>query len=170
MLEKILIAYYSWSGNTRSIAGKIREITGGDIIEIVPAVPYPDDYTGVVNQAKKEISEGFRPELETFTGSIDDYSRIFIGSPNWWNTVAPPVAGFLGKHDLTGKTIFPFCTHGGGGQGKIAVDIARLCPDAYVSDCMSINGSGSGAEIKSLSEWLLRNTAISKPKVQDYKR
>ncbi len=121
MLEKILIVYYSWSGNTRSVAEKIREITGGDIIEIVPALPYPEDYNEVVNQAKKEIREGFRPELETIIGRVDEYSRIFIGSPNWWNTVAPPVASFLAEHDLTGKTIFPFCTHGGGGREKSPV-------------------------------------------------
>ena len=160
MAENILVAYYSWSGNTRRIAEMIHEMTGCDIIEIHPQVPYPDDYNEVVNQAKKEIKDGFRPALKPSIGNIDAYNRIFVGSPNWLNTIAPPVATFLAEHDFTGKLIIPFCTHGGGGQGSIVNAITRLCPHSTISDCMEIYGSGSGINRSTLSAWL-KNAGIA---------
>lgn len=161
MSENILIAYYSWSGNTRKVAERIHEITGGTMIGISPEEPYPEDYNKVVDQAKKEIRNGFRPVLKSSIDNIDKYSKIFIGSPNWWKTIAPPVASFLSEHDFTGKTILPFCTHGGGGQGNIRNDIARLCPGSLVSECIEIYGSQSEIDLRILSEWL-KNAGISK--------
>jgi len=160
MSENILIAYYSWSGNTRKIAEMIHEMAGGEIIEICPKVPYPDEYNKVVNQAKKEIRDGFRPALKPFIGNIDTYNRIFVGSPNWWNTIAPPVASFLEEHDFTGKIIIPFCTHGGGGPGSIVNAITRLCPYSTVSDCMEFHGSGSSINRSTLSAWI-KNAEIA---------
>lgn len=162
MSKNILIAYYSWSGNTRKVAEKIHEITGGTIHEISPRAPYPGDYNEVVNQAKKEISNGFRPALKSSIGNIDAYGRIFIGSPNWWSTIAPPVATFLDEHDFKGMLIFPFCTHGGGGQGSIVNAIAGLCPNSTVSDCLEIYGSGAGMNLNTISEWLNSNAEILK--------
>ena len=40
------------------------------------------------------------------------YDVIFVGSPNWWGTIAPPVMTFLTSADFSGKTIAPFVTHG----------------------------------------------------------
>lgn len=158
MSDSILIAYYSWSGNTRNLAQKIHQITGGTIIEINPQVPYPGDYSMTVNQAKKEIRNGFRPAIDSSLDNIDAYNKIFIGSPNWCNTMAPPVAAFLAQHDFTGKTILPFCTHGGGGQGRIKNDIAGLCPDSIVTECLEMYGSRIDHRI--LSQWL-KNTETS---------
>lgn len=154
MSEKRLTVYYSWSGNTRKTAEMIHEMAGGEIIEICPRVPYPREYSRVLNQVKTEIKNGFRPELEPSIGSIEPYSSIFVGSPNWWNTIAPPVASFLKEHDFTGKRLLPFCTHGGGGGGRMADTIAELCPSAAVLDCMEFYGSGSGPDRSVLTEWI----------------
>ncbi|HOQ51880.1 MAG TPA: flavodoxin, partial [Candidatus Atribacteria bacterium] len=119
MRGNILIAYYSRSGNTRKLAQLIHQKVGGTVHEIQPEIPYPASYNATVEQAKKEIQAGFRPPLKTKIEHIEAYDTIFLGSPNWWSTIAPPVATFLEENDLSGKTIIPFCTHGGGGRGRI---------------------------------------------------
>jgi flavodoxin len=152
--QNILIAYYSRSANTRTIAKLIHGEVGGTIFEIQPERPYPVDYNTVVDQAKKEIQAGYRPGLKSKIDNIEVYDTLFIGSPNWWSTIAPPVASFLTEYGLSGKTIVPFCTHGGGGQARVLQDIARLCPGSKVLPGFDIYGDGgSGAKAK-VSSWL----------------
>jgi len=113
--DKDLIVYYSWSGNTAKIARLIERKIGGNLIEIEIEDAYPSSYNDVVEQAKKEIRKGYKPSIKTEIYNIESYNRIFIGSPNWWSTIAPPVATFLSKYDLSEKTVLPFLT------------ISRLC-------------------------------------------
>ena len=138
--KKVLVVYYSWSGNTREIASRIQKATGGDIVEIQPTVPYPSDYDTVVKQAKQEIESGYKPAVKTKIDKIKSYDVIFVGSPIWWGTIAPPVATFLSEHDLSGKTVVPFVTHGGGGQGRSFDDIAKLCPQSTVLNGIAFSG------------------------------
>ena len=134
--KKVLITYYSHSGNTKNIAEKIREITGGDLFEIKTSHEYPKNFTDIVNQAKKEKEAGFMPEL-TENIDISPYDTIFIGSPVWWYTFATPVRTFLSENDFSGKIIKPFCTHGGGGASMMFSDITKLCSDADVKEGFS---------------------------------
>ena len=113
---KILIAYYSWSGHTKKVAEAIQNEIGGDLFEIQPETAYSDDYKTVVDQAKKEINEGYRPALKNNVANIAQYDIVFIGSPNWWGTIAPVVSTFVEQNDLSGKTVVPFITHGSGGE------------------------------------------------------
>jgi flavodoxin len=154
MAEHILIAYYSRSGNTRTIANLIHQEVGGTIHEIQPEVPYPNSYNAVVDQAKKEIQAGYKPALQSTLDHIESYDTIFVGSPNWWSTIAPPVATFLSEYDLSGKTIVPFCTHGGGVLGRIGQDIAELCPQSTILSSLEIYGSGAGNAQAEVSAWL----------------
>lgn len=127
--SKVLIAYFSWSGNTRTAAEYIQKATGGTLFEIKPLKAYPDDYDECVDQAKKECRDGFKPELASKVDQMDQYDVIFVGSPNWWGTMAPPVATFLTSYDFKGKTVIPFFTHGGGGVQNCERDAHQLCPD-----------------------------------------
>lgn len=149
---KRLVVYYSWSGNTREVARQIQKATGADLFEIVPARPYPDGYRAVVEQAKKEIKAGVHPELKTNLASPAEYDVIFVGSPNWWSTLAPPVATFLASHDLAGKTVVPFMTHGGGGLGHSVRDIQLLCPGAVVLKGLSVYGEEAGGSQKEVED------------------
>jgi len=106
-----LVAYFSHSGNTRVIANQIHEIVGGDIFEIVAVDPYPSDYDAVVKQAKQELDEDYRPELETKVEIMESYNVVFVGYPIWWSTIPMPVVTFLSQYEFSGKTIVPFCTH-----------------------------------------------------------
>lgn len=146
--KKVLVAYYSHSGNTRTIAEKIKEITGGDLFEIKTSHEYPKNFTDIVNQAKKEKETGFMPEL-TENIDISPYDTIFIGSPVWWYTFATPVRTFLSENDFSGKIIKPFCTHGGGGASMTFSDITKLCPDADVKEGFSsFENSAKESEIQ----------------------
>jgi flavodoxin len=154
MAEHILIVYYSRSGNTRKIANLIQQEVGGTMHEIRPVAPYPDSYNATVDQAKKEIRAGYKPALQSALDDVESYDTIFVGSPNWWDTIAPPVATFLSEHDFAGKTIAPFCTHGGGGLGRVAKDIAKLCPRSTMLSSFEVYGSGRGNVQAAVSAWL----------------
>ena len=156
MAEHILIVYYSRSGNTQRIAHLIQEKVGGTIHEVQPAAPYPPAYNDVVEQAKKEIQAGYKPPLKPKIDHVEAYDTVFVGSPNWWDTIAPPVATFLSENDLAGKTIVPFCTHGGGGLGSIGEDIAELCPQSTVLSSFEIYGSGGRDAQARVSAWLIK--------------
>ncbi len=79
----ILIAYFSWSGNTEAVAQIIAEQTGGDLFAIEPATPYTDDYDELLDVARQEQSEDARPELAAQVENWADYDVIFVGYPNW---------------------------------------------------------------------------------------
>ena len=139
--KKVLVAYFSHSGNTRAVAERIAAATGADLFEIVPQKPYPAEYRAVVDQARREIAADYRPALKTDLPDAGRYDVIYIGSPCWWSTVAPPVATFLAAHDFTGKTLIPFMTHEGSRMGRSEADIRRLCPGATVRSGVPVRGS-----------------------------
>lgn len=149
----ILIAFYSWKGNTRKIAEMIKSKTGGTLFDIKPVQPYTSDYSEVVKQAKQEIHSGFLPELQTLpAGNL--YNTVFLGTPNWWSTMAPPLAGLISRLDLKGKTVIPFCTHGGGGAGTIERDIAAMCHGSDIKKGFSAYNDGGGNAAAEIESWL----------------
>jgi len=153
-MRKVLVAYYSYGGNTREIANQIQKSMGGDIFEIQAAKPYPNDYDAVVNQARKELESGYKPALKTKIDNIKSYDFVFIGYPNWCNTFPAPVKTFLSEYDLSGKTIVPFCTHEGSGLGRSIMDISKLCPQSTVLDGVAIRGRDVKTVQHKVSEWL----------------
>jgi len=154
--KKVLIVYYSYSGNTRKVAREIHRVVGGDVVEIEPMEAYPGNYNAVVEQAKRELNTDFRPELKTRVGDVTSYDTVFVGSPNWWHTIAPPLKTFLAGSDLSGKSIIPFISHGGGGLGRSAQDIAGLCPQAKVLKSLAVYD----ADVNAAKKWLAANWPI----------
>ncbi len=153
MKNDILIAYYSWHGNTRNIAKLIGRETGGMLFEIEPVQPYTTDYGAAVAQAKEEIQADFRPALKAMPQTTA-YTVIFLGTPIWWHTMAPPLAAFIDRFDLNGKTVVPFHTHGGGGVGSFEKDIVKMCPNSTVTEGFGTYNSG-GSEIEAqVGSWL----------------
>jgi flavodoxin len=152
--KKILVAYFSHSGNTREIANQIHTSLRGDIFEIVAVDPYPSDYDKIVEQAGKELREKYKPELKTKVKNMDSYNVVFVGYPIWWGTVPMPVASFLSEYDFSGKTIVPFCTHEGSGLGRSVEDIKELCPQPAIIDGLAVRGSGTRKAQNEVSDWL----------------
>lgn len=156
MSKKVFIIYYSWSGNTGNIARLIQHKTGGQLFEVNPVQDYPSDYGACVEQAKKEINSRFMPELKAIPDNLDSYDVIFIGTPVWWHTMAPPVFTFLSHTDLAGKTVVPFCTHGGSGKGHYINDVAKLCQNSVVLDELVVYGNGGKSAETDVMAWLNR--------------
>lgn len=153
--ERILIAYFSRTGNTRAIAEFIQRGTGGDLFEIVPLTPYPEACDEVTAQAQQELAEGHRPPLKEGVDDMAGYGVLFIGSPIWWGTLAPPVMTFLESHDLSGKAIIAFVTHGGSGLSSSAGDLRELCPNASVlDDGLAIRGTAVSSAEGEVQSWL----------------
>lgn len=155
-MHQVLVAYYSWSGNTRRLAQTIHRIVGGTLFEVEPATPYPSSYSAAVEQARREIQSGYRPPLKTKLASVEPYSVVFVGSPNWWGTIAPPIASFLSEYDFSGKVIAPFFMHGGGGVQNMLTDLKKLCPHSRVLEPLAVRGSRVGTAEKSVIDWLRR--------------
>jgi flavodoxin len=152
--NNILVAYFSHSGNTRVIANQIRESIDGDIFEIVTVDPYPSDYDAVVEQARKELREEYRPKLNTKAENMESYNVVFVGYPIWWGTIPMPVATFLSEYDFSGKTIVPFCTHEGSRLGRSVTDIKELCPQSTILDGLAVRGRDVKNAQNEVSEWL----------------
>ena len=106
--RKILVVYFSWSGNTEEMASYIAEQTEGDLLEIELKVAYPTDYNETGDIAKVERDENARPEIANLPASIDEYDTLLIGYPIWWHTAPMIIGTFLENYDLTGKEVYPF--------------------------------------------------------------
>lgn len=150
--KKVLVAYFSYSGNTKAVAEKIHKLTGGDIVEIIPQNPYPLSYNEVVELAKKEKTENFMPELKMEEQDLTKYDVVFLGTPVWWYTMAAPVKTFLAKNNFEGKLIAPFCTHGGGGASATYSDMQKFAPKAKVLD--GYTSYEKTADEKSVENWI----------------
>ncbi|MDR1793277.1 MAG: flavodoxin [Bacteroidales bacterium] len=159
--NKILIAFYSWSGNTKEIALQIQAITGGDIFEIQPQKDYSQDHKECVEQARKEIQSGYKPELTKKVENIDNYDIIFVGTPNWCGTLAPPVGTFLTSYNFSQKNIVPFCTHGTGGVQNVFDDMAKLLPNANILNGFATYGKDVQTSKQNVEEWV-KNTINKK--------
>lgn len=133
----MLVAYFSLAGeqygvgeieegNTSIIAHMIAEQTGADLFEIEAVDPYPTTYDELLDVSRAEMEENARPEIAETVENMDDYDTIFIGYPNWWGDMPMIVYGFLESYDLSGKTIVPFCTHGGSGLSGTERTIEEL--------------------------------------------
>jgi flavodoxin len=152
--EKILIAYFSWSGNTRIIAGEINRQTGGDLLEIIPAEPYPQDFDKTAERWHRERDADARPPITTIVEDIDAYQTIFVGYPIWSSNLPAVVRTFLDQYDLSGKTVIPFCTHGGSGFGRSLDTLKRLCPGAVVIRGFETYGTRAAEAGEEISKWL----------------
>ncbi len=152
---KVLIAFYSYSGNTRAAAMQIQKKVGGDLFEIKPAKAYPTNYKNCVAVAKQEIRDGHLPPLAEEI-DISKYSIIFIGSPNWWGTIAPPVGTFIKNSTIEGKTIIPFFTHGGGGMQNCEADVQKYCEAGNAGKILkafTCPGSLTKEPVPELEQW-----------------
>ena len=154
---KILIAYFSWGGNTRGIARKIQSQTGADLFEITPVNPYSTDYNTVLMEAQEDQHKQARPELSEHVQNMDEYNIILLGYPNWWASIPMPIASFLEEYDFSGKTIIPFCSHGGGRFGQSLTAIAKLVPDAVMGEGLSVHYSGGATLSEDVTAWLQKN-------------
>lgn len=121
-------------GNVEYIASIIQDTVGGDLFQIETVEQYPLDHDPLVDQAAQEQGKDARPELSTHIENLEQYDTIFLGYPNWWGDMPQALYTFLEEYDFSGKTIIPFCPHGGSGFSRTESTIAELQPGATVSE------------------------------------
>lgn len=151
--SKVLVAYFSRSGNTRVIAGTIQRALGTHLFEIRPARPYPEDYEQTVEQARQERDRGLEPPLAATT-DIAAYETVFLGFPIWGETAPPVVRSFLKAHDLGGKTVRPFITHGGYGLGNSLAVLTQHAPRARIEMPLVMEADQERRTIEQVRAWL----------------
>lgn len=141
---KVLVAYFSYSGTTRSIANAISEKTGGDLFEITPQ----NSYSNVYMESNSEIRGNERPALTDTVENMEEYDIVFVGYPVWWHATPAPVNTFLESYDLVGKLIIPFCTSGGS-------DIDETMP-TFLNSCdgLAVYGERRISGTSQLDGWL----------------
>ena len=133
--KKILVAYFSWSGNTKDAAQYIAQKLGADEFEIKREKPYPTEYEPCREEAHAEI--GSRPAIVGKVENMEQFDVVFIGLPVWAGTAPMPVFTFLEQYDFAGKTVIPFCTCYTAASRSLS-DIAKATPDSDHRDGLTI--------------------------------
>ncbi len=113
--SETLVAYFSATGNTRPVAEKVAEVTGGDLFEIVPAQPYTAadlNYNTDCRANAEQNDPNARPAIAGTVENMEQYDAVFIGYPIWWGRAPKIIHTFLETYDLSGKTVAAFCTSG----------------------------------------------------------
>ena len=170
-MAKTLIAFFSRAdenyfggamryvkvGNTEIVCNLIKEMIPADTFKIEMKDPYSPVYMTCIEQAKKDLREGARPELVSYPNSIDAYDTIILAYPNYWGTFPMAVATFLERYEFTGKTILPLCTNEGSGMGGSEKGIKKLAPGAEVRKGLPVTGSNAANSGESVKRWLKAN-------------
>jgi flavodoxin len=157
--KRILVAYYSRSGNTREVAKLIQKTVGGDIFEIKTLEAYPKRYGELKELSKRELRENVRPALTGRFCNTDSYDIVFLGYQNIWGTMPMPVFSFLEFYDMSNKVIMPFCTYDISGCGRSLKDIQAAAPNAIVQEGLAIKSEHlSHAQIE-INDWLKRSAS-----------
>lgn len=151
------MAYFSRSGNTRVVAGLLRREIGADLFEIQPARPYPEDYLETVEQARQERDRGVEPALAAKV-PVATYDIVYLGFPIWGETTPPIIRSFLSAHDLSGKTLVPFITHGGYGLGDSLSVLATHAPKAQLRASFSMQADQERQTMERVTGWLKQRT------------
>lgn len=157
---KILVAYFSYSGNTKKMAEEIQRKTGGELFEIKTVNAYSDDYDTVLDEAQTELNDKARPELSENVKNMAQYQTVILGYPIWWGDMPMAVYSFLDEYDLSGKTVLPFCTHGGSGLSQTDQNIQNEEKDAKVTDGLAISDSSLDDADGDIDQWLKSNGVI----------
>ena len=154
---KVLVAYYSASGNTERVAQDIADATGGDLFEIVPIEVYSEedlDWTNSDSRVSREHEDESLRDVALTTTEVsnwDEYDTVFIGYPIWWGSAAWPVDGFVQANDFTGKTVIPFATSSSSGMGQSGELLAEM---AGTGNWLEGQRFSSGVSADSVREWV----------------
>ena len=151
-MARLLVVYYSLSGNTERIAKRLAERYDAErVVKIETVTPYTGNYNEIVDQGQREVESGFQPEIrlvDAYSGKeitldLDWYDYIAIGTPTWWYTYAPAVAAFLKMFDWDDRTIIPFQTHGGW-KGHVMADFKKACGGAALRNKFEVQFDSTG--------------------------
>jgi len=132
---KVLVAYFSFTSNTKALAEKIAQMTGGYLYEIVPEVAYGSENSNYYDETTRAYKEQYntggeqRPAIKATLENASQYDVVFLGSPIWYGKSPRVILTFLDKYGFEGKTVIPFATSGGSSIKKACEDLKAAYPD-----------------------------------------
>ena len=180
MSKRVLIAYFSHGGEnliddqivdlqgrgiTKTVAttlqGKLEEKgIKANLFQIEPLIPYPTAYDQTLARSKDEYESGAAPLINDGPNGFEAYDVVFLGYPNWWGTIPAPILSFLRDHDMQGKTIVPFVTHGGQIFLYSLETIQKEAPNAAFAKGFAVAAPYVNAAPAVIDEWLGENESL----------
>ena len=154
---RVLVAYFSATGNTAAVAGMIAGAVGAELFALEPVTPYTDadlDYNDSGSRTSQERADPALQDVPLVSAAVDGwdtYDTVFVGYPIWWGGAAWPVNGFVTGNDFAGKRVIPFCTSGGSGLGRSGERLAELAGSGDWAEGRRFSAGASGEEI---AAWL----------------
>ena len=157
--NRIAVVYFSWSsdGNTRFAAETIARRADARLFEIKAEKPYSTDFQACCDEAKSECyGKQLRPIRPVEGFDVTQYDAVFIGTPNWWGTMAPPVRTFVAQNAaaLKDKIVCLFQTNGGGGMQRCEIEFAELLPQSNVLKAQEFAGSSIRHNVTALENFV----------------
>ena len=161
---KPLVVYWSWSEthNTKVVAEMLKEKTGADLAVIEMVTPYPSDFGGAAQAGQRDKAQTKAPAIKDIGVDVSKYDPIYVGTPIWFSSYAPPVRTFLQNYDLKGKTVALFCTHGQGNPATFTYlsDMKALFPDfTFFPEVFAHKGTEAANAGPALDAWIAKVTA-----------
>ena len=157
-MSKALVAYFSASGVTAKVAGRLAAATGADLFEIVPEVPYTKadlNWMSKKSRSSVEMNDpACRPAIASKVEDMGAYDVVFVGFPVWWYREPSIIDTFMESYDFSGKTVVPFATSGTSPIGSSGANMQRLAPGAKVAEGKRFSARVEEAELaKWAAEW-----------------
>ncbi len=158
-----LIAYYSWSGNSRGFAQILHNLTGAEIVEVTMTNPYSATtdqqlYSIATAELNRIDRDGVYPAINTVIESLEAYDTVFLLTPLWHARMSTPMQSFLYSHaeKLAGKRLALIITSASSGVSQVMADARRLCPNSILTNELWINYAAMNGDITALiTNWLL---------------
>ncbi|MBR3312685.1 MAG: hypothetical protein IKG18_00955 [Atopobiaceae bacterium] len=150
---KSMVVYFSWSGNTRSMAERIARASGADVWELVPEEPYPEDYDACTDEALAEQRAG---TLRAYQGDVDGWDSVetvFLGYPIWWMDLPQITKAFVADHDWAGKTVVPFCSYYSSGWTGTPETLAETCGGATMLEGIALAQGDLPGALDDIDGW-----------------
>ena len=154
--NNVLVAYFSATGNTASVAERLAKAANADLFEIKPQQPYTAaDLNWRNDQSRSSLEmkdRGSRPEIASKVENMEKYNVVFVGFPIWWYREPSIIDTFIESYDFGAKTVIPFATSGGSGMGDSSENIQKLAPNASVKNGKRFPADVSGDELKTWAQ------------------
>lgn len=162
--QKVAVVYFSGTGNTREVANVLAKEAEADIFEIIPENMYTADdlnYNDDNCRANQEMNdESARPAIRNDLSAVSEYDVIYLGYPIWWGTAPRIIQTFIESYDISGATVYMFCTSGGSGIEKSISDLQQLYPDVNIVDGKRLNDA-TELDIREWIESLNRDNIVN---------
>ena len=156
-----ILADGKMQGTTEYVAKVIADATGGDIFRIKTVHTYPNStHKDLIDYAKKEAESKTYPKITEKITDFNSFDIVFVGYPNWWYDMPMVIYTLFNEYDFSGKTIIPFCTHGGSGFSSSVETIKKLEPKAKVVNLPAIPRNNAANSKGGIEKWLKDNNLL----------